>query len=138
MADFAAAYAQLLQDEGFPGYVHDPNDPGGETVAGLTRRDNPDFAGWAVVDAIRQGGGTTPAQINAGLAADPAFRAQCCAYYKRTRWDPLYLDGEPNQRLADSIFNMAVNAGQRVSLELLQRAEAEIRAQFAAGALDDA
>lgn len=38
--DFDTAFARLMQHEG--GYVNDPNDPGGETKFGISKRSYPD------------------------------------------------------------------------------------------------
>lgn len=134
MAEFKHAFDKMLGHEGFPGYVNDPNDPGGETVAGISRKWNPTFAGWAAVDAAKPG---SPTRINAALATNYQFRLQVEDHYHRFYWDPLVLDKEPSQRLADMCFDFAVNAGPNPSIEALRTAYERARNALQEGGLDD-
>lgn len=45
---------KLLEVEG--GYACDPNDKGGETIFGVSRKYNPNWPGWAVVDSYKING----------------------------------------------------------------------------------
>jgi len=139
VADFDEAFEKTEQHEGYPGWVDDPDDPGGETVAGLTRKDNPEFLGWKLVDQVKQrlGAKATAATINRELAKEPALRALVKAHYKLRYWAPLKLDDEPNRRLANTVYNFAVNAGPRPSLAALQRARGRAEQALAAGGLTD-
>ena len=47
MAEFKKAYDKTMGHEG--GYVHDPDDAGGETYKGISRRYHPGWEGWKVV-----------------------------------------------------------------------------------------
>ena len=51
MSDFDRAYAFTMGSEGE--YQNDPIDPGGETWCGISRRANPDWPGWSIVDRIK-------------------------------------------------------------------------------------
>jgi len=139
MADFEQAYLRTEAHEGYPGWVHDPADPGGETLAGISRRANPAFAGWSVVDQVRKKLGWTACAktINEALKAEPNLRATVKAYYKKVYWAPLKLDAEPNQRLAGTVYDFAVNAGPTPSLALLQEARRAAEEALAAGGLTD-
>ena len=36
------------------GYVHDPDDPGGETFCGISRNNHPFWKGWTIIDALKE------------------------------------------------------------------------------------
>jgi lysozyme family protein len=96
MAEFNAAIGMILQHEG--GYVNNPNDPGGETNYGISKRSYPGVN-------IR---GLTP-QIAAAI-------------YQRDFWNPLLLDEVNNQALATKILDTCVNLGKGAGVKYLQRA----------------
>jgi len=50
-ADFMTVFSQIKAHEG--AWVHDMNDKGGETYAGITRRWNPQWEGWQFVDEAK-------------------------------------------------------------------------------------
>ena len=52
MAIFNLAYKKLEVAEG--GYVNDPDDKGGETYKGISRKANPNWAGWISIDQIKK------------------------------------------------------------------------------------
>ncbi len=82
MAEFSKAVEALLADEG--GYVCHPNDPGGETNFGISKRRYPEVDVKALT------------------------REQAIALYARDFWNPLY-DKIPLQKLADKLFGASVN-----------------------------
>lgn len=92
MADFNEAIAPLLVDEG--GYVNDPNDPGGETKYGISKRSFPtlDIANLTVEDAK--------------------------AIYQRNFW---LFDGVLSQPVANKLFNEYVNM-EHEAIKMAQRA----------------
>ena len=57
MADFRLAYKKIEAAEG--GYVNDPDDKGGETYKGISRKANPDWDGWISIDQIKKAHPTT-------------------------------------------------------------------------------
>ena len=85
MAEFEPAVEWMLSHEG--GYVNDPNDAGGETKYGISKRSYPD------VDI-------------AALTLDDAK-----AIYKRDYWASQRYEEIADQRVATKIFDMAVNMG---------------------------
>lgn len=52
MAEFAKAYKKLEVAEG--GYVNDPDDAGGETYKGVSRKANPNWIGWIILDDLKK------------------------------------------------------------------------------------
>lgn len=91
MADFLPAFEKMIRDEG--GYVlHEvEGDRGGMTYAGIARKMNPDWGGWAFLDRKE----TPPTDM-------------VRQFYRDGYWTPIRGDELP-QRIAESIFNFAVN-----------------------------
>lgn len=83
----------ILEAEG--GYVNDPEDPGGETKYGISKR-------------------AYPAVNIAALTADDA-----AAIYRRDYWEPCECDQLPGP-LALAVFDAAVNQGRIAAIRLLQ------------------
>lgn len=93
---FDHAFQDTLGLEG--GYVNHPDDPGGETKYGITKRSYPD------VDI-------------AALTVEDAR-----AIYYRDFWRPLMLDQVLDDQVAAEIFDTAVNMGRGRAVKIAQRA----------------
>ncbi len=96
MAKFKPAFDHTVGIEG--GYVNDPDDPGGETKYGISKRSYPQ------VDIKK-------------LTID-----QAAVIYRRDYWDKLRLGEITSQPIADELFDSAVNCGVPSAGEWLQRA----------------
>lgn len=94
--DFSEAVAFTLSQEG--GHSNHPQDPGGETIHGISRRAHP--------GAWEQG---------------PPTMEQARAIYRRHYWEPLRCDEMP-WPIALSLFDSAVNCGKRRAVQMLQQA----------------
>lgn len=94
MADFLPAFEAMIRNEG--GYVlHDvPGDRGGMTYAGIARNMNPQWPGWALIDAKQD--------VPAPLVRD---------FYRANYWNPIRGDQLTSQVIAQTIFDFHVNAG---------------------------
>lgn len=92
---FDDAFSRLIGHEG--GYVHDPNDPGGETKWGISKRSYP------LVD----------------IAA--LTREDAKTIYRRDFWDRIHADRLP-EGAAFQVFDFAVNSGISTAVRCLQRA----------------
>jgi lysozyme family protein len=92
---FDEAFEKLIGHEG--GYVDHPNDPGGETKFGISKRSYPH------VDIKR-------------LTLEEAK-----AIYKRDFWGPAGCDAVPGS-VKFELFDTAVNSGVKTAIKLLQRA----------------
>lgn len=95
MNSFNRAFQELIGHEG--GYVNHPNDPGGETKYGITKR-------------------TYPMEDIRNLTLERAKEI-----YKRDFWDPLHGDELP-WLVAFNLFDAAVNHGRGTAIRLMQRA----------------
>jgi lysozyme family protein len=91
---FDKAVELILKHEG--GYINDPHDAGGETNYGISKRAYPDLN-------IKE------------LTRDDAKQI-----YRRDYWDAIRADEMPSA-VAVAVFDMAVNAGVRTAIRLLQR-----------------
>ena len=94
MADFEKAIDKVLINEG--GYVDDPNDKGGETKYGISKRSYPS------VDIKN-------------LTTDEAK-----AIYKLDYWDRVKGDEIRSDLIAFELFDTAVNMGVRTASKLIQ------------------
>lgn len=117
MADFNAAFEKTSAIEG--GYVFDPDDAGGETYKGISRRFNPSWEGWARIDAIKQAhpGKRKPDRL---FVQDEALQEEVVSFYRRAYWDRFRGDEVPVQKIAEELFDTGVNMGVRRAVRFLQ------------------
>lgn len=94
---------RVIVREGGYRLTHIAHDRGGQTYAGIARRANPDWAGWAAIDA-------------GGVPATSLVRA----LYRARYWDPIRADEIQYPAVAETLFDFAVNAGPRTAVKLAQ------------------
>lgn len=116
MAKFIDAYKKVLNNEGI--YSNDPDDAGGETYKGISRKANPNWDGWISIDAIKKAHPTTFKGI---LKKTPELEKNVQELYKDKYWDCFNLDDVPNQLVAEQMFDTAVNQGQTAAIKFAQR-----------------
>lgn len=116
MANFDIAYKRTAQFEG--GYVYDPDDNGGETYAGISRKANPKWAGWKTIDAAKKKYGSG---FKNKLASDVVLKQQVKTLYRNNYWNPIWGDRIVRQEVANEIYDFGVNAGVATSIKLQQR-----------------
>lgn len=116
MADFKTAYKKIEAAEG--SYCFDPDDAGGETYKGISRKANPNWDGWISIDAIKKAHPTTFKGI---LKKTPELEKKVQELYKDKYWDCFNLDDVPNQLVAEQMFDTAVNQGQTAAIKFAQR-----------------
>lgn len=95
MGKFEIFFDRLLGHEG--GYTFDPNDPGGETNWGISKRAYPNL-------------------IIKALTREDAFNI-----YRKDLWNAIEADNLPDS-IAFQVFDFAVNSGIQVAIRYLQRA----------------
>jgi len=115
VADFADALELTLQFEG--GYVNDPDDEGQETYRGISRRFNPSWNGWAMIDRLKAEYGP---QMEKQLPMQLDLQQQVAQFYKSMYWDRFWGDRIPDQSVADELFDTAVNLGVHRAVIFLQ------------------
>lgn len=115
MADFEKAYSRTGKFEG--GYVNDPDDNGGETYYGISRKFHPTWLGWKIVDEQKKKS-NFPSNLkdrrNDLLILEKNF-------YKVNFWDKVWGDKINDQRVANDMYDTAVNMGVGTSIKLSQR-----------------
>lgn len=111
MADFNIAYEKTAQIEG--GYSNHPDDPGGETICGISRRYYPYWGGWQFVDAVDD---------KKSLLKHRGFIYKVSTFYKTIFWDYFSLDAVDDQTLANEIYDSAVNLGHSRVTKWIQTA----------------
>jgi len=94
MAEFKNHIDKTLVNEG--GYVNDPDDRGGETKYGISKKQYPDL------------------DIKS-LTIDEAKEI-----YKRDYWDKVSADDIEDEHIAFELFDTAVNMGVRTATKLIQ------------------
>lgn len=97
--NFDQAFDMLLGEEG--GYSNNPNDPGGETCWGITRR-------VAIQEGYTGDMHILPRDFAKGI-------------YQRRYWDAVKADSLPDD-MRFAVFDAAVNSGVEQAVKWLQRA----------------
>jgi len=103
MASLKKALKKTLRYEGE--YSNDPDDLGGETYYGISRKYNLNWNGWKAIDALEK------------PHPDDVYD-----FYRDRYWNQIRGDELSSQLVADNIFDFAVNAGVFKSVLLAQRA----------------
>lgn len=116
MANFDIEFDKLILAEG--GYVNDPDDAGGETYLGISRKNNPRWVGWEVIDAEKKKG---LKNITARLKKDIALTNSAKLLYKQNYWDVMELDDIPSQNIAHQLFDTCVNCGKSRAIIIAQQ-----------------
>ena len=116
MADFNKAYKKVTAAEG--GYVNDPDDAGGETYKGVSRKANPYWVGWVILDDLKK---HHPKTFESIAKKTPQLEKAVCDLYKKTYWDCFNLDNVPNQLVAEQLFDTNVNCGRLAAITIAQR-----------------
>lgn len=115
MAKFEEAYQLTSIQEG--GYSNHPKDKGGETYHGIARKYWPVWAGWEMIDEIKNE--ISPDFANA-LALNKELQALIESFYKENFWDKL-LCGHLPQKIANELFDTSVNMGHYYGAYCLQK-----------------
>lgn len=102
MATFQSAVQNTLLWEG--GYSNDPNDSGGETYEGISRRNWPAWAGWASIDSAK-----SQPNFPHSLNSNSVLQGNVVDFYRQNYWK---YDDILSQAVANKIFDLAVNVGQ--------------------------
>jgi len=116
MAQFNVSYNKTMKVEG--GYVNDPDDPGGETYKGISRRYHPSWKGWQIIDMAKD----TPEWPEIGTDNTRILDICCEGFYREQFWDPVAGDYIHEQELADELFDTAVNLHPVRAVTFLQEA----------------
>lgn len=106
MADFTPAFEKMINHEGGFILANVANDNGGQTYAGIARNYHPNWEGWQIIDR--------------GDLDNPILTQKVRDFYKSNFWKSCKGEDITNQKIAESIFDFAVNAGTRTASKLAQ------------------
>jgi len=110
--NFLSCLKKVLSFEG--GYVNDPDDPGAETIFGISRKFHPDWKGWVKVDSIENKKGIELKDLQ-----DEVADFYHKKFYNKMKCDQIEkIDPE----LACNVFDFGVNSGTHTSIKALQNA----------------
>lgn len=123
MADFDKAFEKTVFNEG--GYVNDKDDKGGETYMGISRKHHPNSLIWYIIDKVTAKYKKV-SDINRELKKDNELTSLIKSIYKSDYWNPFDLNKEKSQRLANQIFDSAVNTGVQKTKLLIRRIKNEM------------
>ena len=112
MADFNLAFDKTMGHEG--DYSNDPLDLGGETYRGISRKFNPSWEGWNILDAFQQ--------RHLELTGDIESRLDLLTsqFYQENYWNKFGGDQISFQPLAEELFDTSVNLGVGRAVKFLQ------------------
>lgn len=119
MANFNKAFTKVIKTEG--GYVNDPNDKGGETYLGISRRAHPDSEIWKYIDEIKTNLNSkfTNTQLTNLIKKDNRVETLVKDIYKKNYWDKVRGDEIISQKVAEQLFDMSVNSGVSRGIRLM-------------------
>ncbi len=112
---FETAFKNTMGHEG--GYANDPDDHGGETYKGISRKFHPQWKGWKEIDQLLASG-----HAKSYIDNDSFLLTQTKAFYKRWYWDKIKLSTIISRPLAEELFDTAVNQGRKTAIRYLQEA----------------
>lgn len=120
MGNFEHAMSKLMEMEG--GFANNPDDVGGMTYKGISRKFHPQWPGWERVDLnIKNVPRMSPygssryfaevKHLNGMLGYNQQLQTQVEQFYFASFWRPNLLDRLQNSTIAAWIFCAVVNAG---------------------------
>ncbi len=103
MASYKIAYSISRRNEG--GY--NPGDSGGETYKGVSRKANPNWAGWKIIYAYKKANGPIAkgAYIN-----NTQLDQLVINLFKSNYWDMMRLDEVDSQNIANIMFDFSLTS----------------------------
>ena len=114
MANFLKSFEKTMGHEG--GYIDDPDDKGGETYRGISRRWFPDWEGWVMIDKYK-----SKPSFPDSLKLDQKLSILVRDFYKIHFWNRFQGDSIDNQFIADELFDTAVNMDVTDAVKFLQK-----------------
>ena len=117
MADFNISIKDTLVHEGINtnmGYVNDPTDRGGETIAGIARKFHPNDPIWALVDSAKKG------NFPQNLKDIPGILDKIKDFYRANYWNKVHGDELKSQKIANILFDTAVLEGYTAAIKRAQ------------------
>mgnify|MGYP002515624115 CR=1 FL=1 len=117
MAKFDIEFNKVILAEG--GYVNDKDDNGGETYLGISRKFNPNWKGWKIIDQVKKKYKSNKDITNA-LKKNKEVIKYAKELYKEKYWDVMELDDIKMSGVQHQMFDTAVNMGVTNAIRILQ------------------
>ena len=105
----------VLPNEGV--YSYDENDPGGETVYGISKKNFPKWKGWYIVDKLKK----ENKNIKKLLKNNKNILEYVYDFYKKEFWNKLKLDNIKDYNKQKVIMDTSVNLGVGRTSKLIQK-----------------
>lgn len=118
MANFDIAIKDTLTNEGISknmGYVNDPSDHGGETIAGIARKFHPNNPIWALVDNAKKSN-----NFPGNLQNIPNILNTIKSFYRINYWNKVRGDELKSQDIANLLMDKAVLEGYIAAIKRAQ------------------
>lgn len=114
MADFLTAFNRTEKNEGKDIWTKVDGDSGGETWSGISRKANPSWSGWKILDQIKN-------KKNGQKISTPELEERKQSLYRTNYWNPIWGDEIKNQKVANDLYDTSVNMGPSTSIKLSER-----------------
>lgn len=114
MADFSTAFNRTEKNEGKDIWTKVDGDSGGETWSGISRKANPSWSGWKILDQIKN-------KKNGQKISTPELEDYKQSLYRTNYWNPIWGDKINNQKVANDLYDTGVNMGPSTSIKLSER-----------------
>lgn len=114
MAYFLIAFNRTEKNEGKDIWTKVDGDSGGETWSGISRKANPSWSGWKIIDQIKN-------KKNGQKISTPELEERKQSLYRTNYWNPIWGDEIKNQKVANDLYDTAVNMGPSTSIRLSER-----------------
>lgn len=114
MADFEKAFVRTEKFEGKNIWTHIDGDSGEETWSGISRKANPKWKGWAILDKITN-------KKNKQVITTPELEQLKRDLYRANYWNAVWGDKIKVQEVANDMYDAAVNIGVGMSIKLAER-----------------
>lgn len=114
MADFLTAFNRTEKNEGKNVWVEIDGDSGGETWSGISRKANPSWSGWKILDGFKN-------KKNKQVISTPELERLKQELYKINYWNPVWGDKIKKQEVANDLYDTGVNCGVSMSIKISER-----------------
>ena len=114
MADFLIAFNRTEKNEGKDIWTKVDGDSGGETWSGISRKANPSWSGWKILDQIKN-------KKNGQKISTPELEERKQSLYRTNYWNLIWGDEIKNQKVANDLYDTGVNCGVSMSIKLSER-----------------
>lgn len=114
MAYFLTAFNRTEKNEGKDIWTKVDGDSGGETWSGISRKANPSWSGWKILDQIKN-------KKNGQKISTPELEEHKQSLYRTNYWNPIWGDEIKNQKVANDLYDTGVNMGPSTSIKLSER-----------------